>query len=143
MTRLSTVRRSALSLYEPEPRPKTRAECKDGPRPCPYLGCRHHLYSDEHDTGRQPRFNVEAMERDRPSCSLDVADDGNARDVDEISKLTGLWHTNVEAALESAMQKLEADPLLFEQYVAMESRTHVHPLAAAAMLADPASDDEE
>jgi len=24
-------------------RPKTRADCIDGPRPCPWLGCRYHL----------------------------------------------------------------------------------------------------
>lgn len=26
-----------------EQRPRTRGECKDGPRPCPWVSCRHHL----------------------------------------------------------------------------------------------------
>lgn len=25
------------------PRPRTRAQCQDGPRPCPWVACRHHL----------------------------------------------------------------------------------------------------
>lgn len=27
-------------------RPRTRGECVDGPRPCPWVDCRHHLASD-------------------------------------------------------------------------------------------------
>src|SRR5690606_3867534 len=27
-------------------KPRTRAECVDGPRPCPFVSCRHHLYVD-------------------------------------------------------------------------------------------------
>jgi len=27
-------------------KPRTRAECVDGPRPCPYVSCQHHLYLD-------------------------------------------------------------------------------------------------
>lgn len=26
-----------------EQRPRTRGDCKDGPRPCPWVSCRHHL----------------------------------------------------------------------------------------------------
>jgi len=27
-------------------RPRTRADCKDAPRPCPFVSCKHHLYLD-------------------------------------------------------------------------------------------------
>lgn len=27
-------------------RPQTRGDCVDGPRPCPWVGCRHHTYID-------------------------------------------------------------------------------------------------
>ena len=27
-------------------KPKTRAECVEGPRPCPYVSCKHHLFLD-------------------------------------------------------------------------------------------------
>jgi hypothetical protein len=26
-------------------RPRTRGDCADGPRPCPFIGCRYHLLS--------------------------------------------------------------------------------------------------
>src|SRR5262245_7942442 len=27
-------------------RPRNRSECRDGPRPCPWVACKHHLYLD-------------------------------------------------------------------------------------------------
>lgn len=60
-----------LDAMMPLQRPKTRGECKDGPRPCPWVGCRHHLWSDEHD-GEPRVLGVPADEA--ASCSLDVAD---------------------------------------------------------------------
>lgn len=66
-----------LRVYYGE-RPKTRAECVGGPRPCPYVTCQHHLYLDVNaDTGaikyNHPHLDVLEMTE---SCSLDVADRG-------------------------------------------------------------------
>ena len=61
-------------------RPRTRAECADAPRPCPFVGCRHHLYLDELKGGGL-RFNFpelsgpEEMDPER-SCVLDIAESG-------------------------------------------------------------------
>jgi sigma-70-like protein len=60
-------------------RPRTRAECKDGPRPCPWVGCRHHLALDVNpETGSiklvRPDLEIDELEQ---SCSLDVADEGS------------------------------------------------------------------
>lgn len=59
-------------------RPKTRGECVDGPRPCPWVGCRHHLYLEVNErtgsiTINFPEIGVENMGE---SCALDVADRG-------------------------------------------------------------------
>ena len=59
-------------------RPATRAECLDGPRPCPWVSCRYHLYLDvSADTGALkinfPDTDISELEH---SCALDVADDG-------------------------------------------------------------------
>lgn len=61
-------------------RPKTRGECAEGLRPCPYVSCKHHLYLDvNEDTGSLilnfPNKEVEDLEE---SCSLDVAARGGA-----------------------------------------------------------------
>lgn len=59
-------------------RPKLRADCVDGPRPCPWVGCRHHLFLDVRETG-SIKFNfpdVAVEDMTRPTCSLDLADEG-------------------------------------------------------------------
>src|SRR5579883_3471647 len=33
-----------LADHTLEDRPRTRAECENGIRPCPYVSCKHHLY---------------------------------------------------------------------------------------------------
>jgi len=38
-------------------RPRTRAECEHGPRPCPWYGCKYHLGLDVEETGTI-RFNL-------------------------------------------------------------------------------------
>lgn len=73
-------------VYE---RPRTRGDCADGPRPCPWVACRHHLYLDVNDTGtiilRFPDLLPEEM---GASCSLDVADSG-AQDLETVGHLAG------------------------------------------------------
>jgi hypothetical protein len=63
------------ALYE---RPRTRGDCADAPRPCPWVACKHHLYLDInpetgsikiHFPGREP-WEIEH------TCALDVAEIG-------------------------------------------------------------------
>ena len=60
------------------PRPKTRAECVNGPRPCPWVSCRYHLYLDvDPETGAiKLNTNAEPWEM-AESCVLDVAERGS------------------------------------------------------------------
>lgn len=71
-------------------RPRTRAECKDGPRPCPYVSCRHHLFLDVKESGAIV-FNFWGKEPDEmaESCSLDVADRGGL-ELTEVAAALGL-----------------------------------------------------
>lgn len=61
-----------------ELRPKTRGECVDVPRPCPFVSCRHHLYLDVVGRHGNIKANFPDLEPDElaDSCSLDVAEDG-------------------------------------------------------------------
>lgn len=56
-------------------RPQTRADCIDGPRPCPWVGCRHHLYLDVNpDTGSiKLNFPEQLPDELEHSCALDLA----------------------------------------------------------------------
>lgn len=57
-------------------RPRTRGDCAAGPRPCPWVSCRHHLYLDvTKDQIRFPFPQLEVWEL-AETCSLDVAEHG-------------------------------------------------------------------
>ena len=59
-------------------RPKTRADCVGAVRPCPWVGCRHHLYLtvDEKTGAITENFpDIEVWELPH-SCALDIADAG-------------------------------------------------------------------
>ncbi len=62
-----SVKKGRLSLtvlpQDWEHAPKTRGDCADGPRPCPWNSCRHSL--EEWNGG----------ESGKPSCALDVVDE--------------------------------------------------------------------
>lgn len=59
------------------PRPRTRADCAEVPRPCPYVSCRYHLYLDVNDETGALRLNFPTLEPAdlQHSCALDVADE--------------------------------------------------------------------
>jgi hypothetical protein len=76
------IRTIALVLVEDYPddavRPRTRADCAGGERPCPWISCRHNLYLDvHHGTVKlaHPDLEPHEMPADR-SCALDVAECG-------------------------------------------------------------------
>ncbi len=61
-------------------RPRTRGDCENVPRPCPYVSCRHHLYLDVSERTGGLKFNFPDLEPDEleDSCSLDVAAEDGA-----------------------------------------------------------------
>jgi hypothetical protein len=65
-------------------RPLQRGDCRKGPRPCPWVGCRQHLYLDV--KGRSIKINfphmdvVDALVAMPETCSLDVADRAQRRE---------------------------------------------------------------
>lgn len=69
--------RAAAIPYPVVERPRTRGDCIDGPRPCPFVSCVHHLYLDVSPAG-SIKLNFPAREVDEltETCSLDVADRG-------------------------------------------------------------------
>lgn len=76
-------------------RPRTRAECKDGIRPCPFVGCKHNLFLDVTSTGAI-KFNYGSVPpwQMAHSCALDAADEGGMT-LDEVGKLFGITRERV------------------------------------------------
>lgn len=77
-------------------RPRTRGDCANGERPCPWVGCRYHLFLDVKPNGRLLLAFPDLEPDEIPaSCALDIADRGGASQ-DEIGELLGMSHQAVE-----------------------------------------------
>jgi len=74
------------------PRPKTRAECREEARPCPWVACKFHLYLDVNPETGSIKINFPDLEPwdMKDTCSLDVAERGGItlQEVGEIMNLT-------------------------------------------------------
>lgn len=84
-------------------RPRTRGDCADGPRPCPWVGCRHHL-AIEVGAGGSLKLNFPDLEVHEmgETCSLDVADRG-AVTLHEAGVHVGLTRERVRQIENSAL----------------------------------------
>lgn len=73
-------------------RPRTRADCRESHRPCPFISCKHHLYLDVNPETGSIKVNFPDLEvwEMKETCSLDVADRGGItlEEVGEILNLT-------------------------------------------------------
>jgi hypothetical protein len=87
------LRQGAL-MYPPVdiPRPKTRHDCRDDVRPCPWVACKHHLYLDINPETGSIKINFPDLEpwELKHTCALDVAERGGItlEEVGEIMNLT-------------------------------------------------------
>ena len=92
LTKEELKMRELLPIIDDLDRPKSRGECKEGMRPCPYVSCKHHLYLDVNPETGSIKLNFPDLEVDEmaETCSLDVADKGGItlEEVGEILNLT-------------------------------------------------------
>jgi hypothetical protein len=89
-------------------RPKTRAECKDGARPCPFLACKHHLYLDVNPETGSIKLNFPHLELSemKETCALDIADRGPIT-LEEIGEIMNLTRERIRQLEQSALEKIE------------------------------------
>lgn len=76
-------------------RPRTRGDCEDGLRPCPFVSCRYHLYLDITPAG-SIKINFPEVEPGdlAHTCSLDVAARGGAT-LQEVAGMLNLTRERV------------------------------------------------
>jgi hypothetical protein len=92
-------------------RPRTRGDCVGGERPCPWVGCRYHLYLHVNpETGRIAMAYPD-LEPDEigESCSLDVADRGGVT-LEEVGAIMGLTRERIRQVQVTGLVKLRLDP---------------------------------
>lgn len=87
-------------------RPGIRAQCEDGPRPCPWVGCVYHLYLDVLKTGGihtnwdGPPWTMSE------TCALDVAARGGVT-LNEIGVMIGVSRERIRQIEFAALRKLK------------------------------------
>jgi len=98
------TKRMLASYYQIQ-RPRTRRDCSETSRPCPWVGCRYHLYLDEGRHG-SIKFNfpdIEPWEMDE-TCALDLA---CGMPLDEISARLNITGERVRQIIQVAMEKMK------------------------------------
>lgn len=91
-------------------RPKTRAECIDGPRPCPWYSCRYHLGLNISSCGTRVMVSTEPEDLDdsTETCALDVASRGPLT-LEQIGAFEGVGRERVRQVETEAFEKLQTN----------------------------------
>lgn len=89
-------------------KPETRAGCVDGPRPCPFVSCKHHLYLDVTRDSRSLKLNFPdlAVDEMTESCVLDVTDRG-PQPLEKVADLMNITRERVRQIEVRTLVKVE------------------------------------
>jgi hypothetical protein len=124
-------------------KPNTRAECVDGPRPCPYVSCKHHLYLDVSARTGAIKLNFPDLEvwDMNETCALDIADRGGTT-LEEVGAIMNLTRERIRQVEVKALAKLDA----LEQMKSLRDYVDEGPIGKRrlpVLSAKKASSDEE
>jgi hypothetical protein len=88
-------------------RPKVRADCATGPRPCPYVSCKFNLYVDVNPRTGSVKMNFPDKElwEIADTCALDVADRGGIT-LEEVGAIMNLTRERVRQLETRGLEKL-------------------------------------
>jgi len=102
--------RELLPLVEDPDRPRTRGECKEDVRPCPYVSCKHHLYLDVNPETGSIKLNFPDLEvwEMAETCSLDVADRGGIT-LEEVGEILNLTRERIRQVEVRGLLKLKME----------------------------------
>lgn len=123
-------------------KPRTRAECVDGPRPCPYVSCQHHLYLDVSARTGAIKLNFPDLEvwDMNETCALDVADRGGTT-LEDVGAIMNLTRERIRQVEVKALAKLEA----LKDMMALRDYVDEGPVGKRRLpvIAAPVEDDDE
>ncbi len=112
-------RQRALGVVDPElqdilgeieaSRPRSRADCAAGPRPCMFVSCKHHLYLDVNPETGSIKLNFPDKEiwELAETCALDVADRGGIT-LEEVGSIMNLTRERIRQVETRGLTKLRA-----------------------------------
>ena len=112
-------------------KPKTRADCINGPRPCPYATCRHHLQTDIDRFGRLIIYwpDIDDMPE---TCALDVVDQCEEYEHDQSEEryAAAMSHAAIGAVMNRTQQLVET--LINKTLERLAKRGHLRMVAELA-----------
>jgi hypothetical protein len=90
-------------------KPRTRNECAEGARPCPYVSCKHHLFLDVSARTGAIKLNFPDLEvwDMTESCALDIADRGGTT-LEDVGAIMNLTRERIRQVEVKALAKLQA-----------------------------------
>ena len=90
-------------------RPRSRAECASGARPCMFISCKHHLYLDVNPSTGSIKLNFPDKEvwELAETCALDVADRGGIT-LEEVGSIMNLTRERIRQVETRGLLKLRA-----------------------------------
>lgn len=94
-----------------EERPKTRGECRGGERPCPWVGCKYHLYLSVNPENGSIVLTFPDHEpwELKHTCALDVADAGPIT-LEEVGAITNLTRERIRQVESKGLIQLRLSP---------------------------------
>jgi len=90
-------------------KPKSRSECVEGIRPCPFVSCKHHLFLDVSSRTGAIKLNFPDLEvwEMNETCALDIADRGGTT-LEEVGAIMNLTRERIRQVEVKALAKLDA-----------------------------------
>ena len=91
-------------------RPKSRNECANVARPCPYVSCKYHLYIDVNPATGSIKINFPDLEvwELQHSCALDVAQTGGIT-LEEVGEILNLTRERIRQVEVRGLLKLKEE----------------------------------
>ena len=88
-------------------RPRSRADCANGPRPCMFISCKHHLYLDINPSTGSIKLNFPEREvwELAETCALDIADRGGIT-LEEVGEVMNLTRERIRQLETRGLKKL-------------------------------------
>lgn len=108
MTKRELQTGALLYPVETHWRPVTRGDCDNVPRPCPFVSCRYHLFTDVSPKTGAIKLNFPDLEPDELSetCCLDVADRGGET-LEQVGALVNLTRERIRQVEVLALRRLQ------------------------------------
>jgi hypothetical protein len=88
-------------------RPRTRGDCREAERPCPWVRCKHHLYLDINPETGSIKMNFPDLEpwELQETCTLDVAERGGVT-LEEVGDVMNVTRERIRQLETNGLVKL-------------------------------------